>query len=98
VERIVQSALKKVEMVSTLLMPGHTLTATMFNFCALVLTTGTEDEHFSGLGNCAAGSASRMHWRCRVSMMLRRERMPSPRKTDLPFGRSKGGNRVAAAA
>ena len=85
-------------MVSILLMPGHTLTATMFDFCTFALTTGTEDEPSSGLGNCAAGSASRIRWRCRVMMMLRRERMPSLRKTDLSFGGSKRGKRVAAAA
>jgi hypothetical protein len=97
VKCIVQSALKRAEMVSTLLMPGHTLTATMFDFWTVVLTTGTEDEP-SGLGNCAAGSASRMCCRCRVTMMLHSERMPSFKKTDLSFGGSKRGKRVAVAA
>ena len=48
VERIVQSVLKR-GMVSSLLMPSHTLTVTMFDFCILVLTTGKEDEPLLGL-------------------------------------------------
>jgi len=36
-------------MVSTVLMPGHTLTETMFDFCTLVLTTGAEGGPSSGL-------------------------------------------------
>jgi len=78
VERMVKSALKRAEMVSALLMPGHALTASMFEFCTseLVLTTGTEDEPSSDLGVCVAGSACRIRWRCRVKVMLRRERTP----------------------
>jgi hypothetical protein len=93
VERIAQSALERDEVLSTLLMPGNTLTATMFDFCTL----RTEDELSSGLGNCAAGRASKIRWRCRVTMRLRRERIPSLRKTDLSSGGSKRGKRVAAA-
>lgn len=48
VECIVQSVLKR-EMVSTLLMPGYTLTVMMFGFCTLVLTRGTEDEPLTAL-------------------------------------------------
>ena len=56
---MIQSALKRAEMVST---PGYTLTATMLDFCTLVLGTWTRDEPSSGLGKCAVGSVSRIRW------------------------------------
>ena len=66
---------------STLPIPGLTLTATIFDFCNFELTTGTAWGPSCVLGTCAAeGNASRIRWRCRVKMIVRKERIPSWKK------------------
>ena len=56
-ERIVQAALKRAEMVSTLPMPGRALAAT-----DVFLTTRADGPSF-GLDNCTAQSVYRICWR-----------------------------------
>ena len=71
---------------STLPIPGLTLTATIFDFCSFELTTGTVRDPSWVFGTCAAeGNASRIRWRCRVRMMVRKERIPSWRKIGFGF-------------
>lgn len=81
----VQSALNKGAMVSVLLNPGDTLTATMLDFWTLGLTIGIVLDASSVLGICAVGRASRMRWRCRVRMAVRSERIPSCKNGDLGY-------------
>lgn len=71
-------------MVSTLLIPGETLTATILDFWAFGETTGTALDS-SVLGTCAVGRASKIRWRWRVKMEVRSDRIPSCKKIDLDF-------------
>lgn len=71
---------------SILPIPGLTLTAMIFDFCNFKLATGTVRDPSLVFGTCAAeGNASRIRWRCRVRMMVRKERIPSWRKIGFGF-------------
>lgn len=77
-----QSAFKSGATVSARLIPGETLTETMFDFWAFELTTGTAVDPSSVFGACAWGNASRIRWRWREKMMDRRDRVPSAGKIE----------------
>jgi len=76
--------------VSERLIPGHTLIATIFDFCVLGLITGIPPtppelgaEGVSVLGTWPAeGRASRIRWRWRLKIAMRRARVPSGRRND----------------
>lgn len=79
----VQSAWNNDATVSTLLIPGETVTATMLDFWSLGLTMGTVLVPSVVFGTWAAGRESRMRCRWRVNTLVRRDRIPSERKIDL---------------
>jgi hypothetical protein len=78
-----QSAFKNGATVSTRLMPGETLTATMLDLWDARGTTGIAfcAEEVGRAG--AVGRESRMRWRCRVRTVVRSARAPSRRKSEV---------------
>lgn len=101
-----RSALNSGAIVSDLLIPGDTETATIFDFWLFWLTTGTVLLPSSVLGTWAAeGKASRIRWRCRVNIADWRARCPSGRNIEVDlrdvgfvFGDGDGEKEGAAAA
>lgn len=71
------------ESVSTRLRPGETQTATMLLRCMRALTTGMELVPSCVFGTWGLGRASSIRCRCRVRMIVRRDRKPSSRNDDL---------------